>query len=73
MAGEFARVVLVTGAGSGIGAATVRRLAGPGTAILVHTRANRDGAATAAAAAEAAGARTEVCLGDLAEAGTAAG
>ena len=38
------RVALVTGAASGIGAAICRALAGPETAIVVHTRANRAGA-----------------------------
>ncbi len=61
------RVVLVTGAASGIGAAVCRALAAPGVALLVHTRRNRDGAERVAAEARAAGAAVEVALGDLAE------
>src|ERR1700722_984648 len=62
------RVVLVTGAASGIGAAACRALAAPGAALLVHTRKNRDGAERVAAAAQAAGADVEVALGDLVDA-----
>ncbi len=62
------RIVLVTGAASGIGAATCRALAGPGVGLLVHTRRNRAGAEAVAAAARVAGAEAEVALGDLAEA-----
>jgi NAD(P)-dependent dehydrogenase (short-subunit alcohol dehydrogenase family) len=62
------RVVLVTGAASGIGAAACQALAAPGVAMLVHTRKNRDGAERVAAAAQAAGADVEVALGDLVDA-----
>jgi NAD(P)-dependent dehydrogenase (short-subunit alcohol dehydrogenase family) len=62
------RVVLVTGAASGIGAACCRRLAAPGTAILVHTRKNADGAERVAAAVRAAGGEAAVMLGDIADA-----
>jgi NAD(P)-dependent dehydrogenase (short-subunit alcohol dehydrogenase family) len=61
------RVVLVTGAASGIGAAVCRAMAAPGVALLVHTRRNRAGADSVAAEARAAGAEAEVALGDLAE------
>jgi 3-oxoacyl-[acyl-carrier protein] reductase len=67
-----ARVALVTGAASGIGAAICRTLAGPDLAILVHTRANRAGAEATADAVRAAGGQAEVALGDLAEPDTAA-
>ena len=66
------RVVLVTGAASGIGAAVCRALAAPGNAILVHTRANRDGAEQVAADVRIAGGFAEVALADLAEAPEAA-
>jgi len=66
------RVILVTGAASGIGAAICRALAAPGAAILVHTRRNQDGADRVAAEVRAAGARAEIMLGDLAEHGAAA-
>lgn len=62
------RTYLITGAASGIGAACVRALAGPGTSFLVHTRRNLAGAETVAEAAREAGARAEVMLADIAEA-----
>ncbi|MFO1081239.1 MAG: SDR family oxidoreductase [Reyranellaceae bacterium] len=64
------RVILVTGASSGIGAATARTLAAADTAIAVHARKNRDGAEKVAAAVRAAGAEALVVEGDLAQAGT---
>ncbi len=67
MTGEFERVVLLTGAASGIGAATAKVLAAPGTAILLHTRRNREGLDRVAAAAEAAGSTVETALADLSD------
>jgi NAD(P)-dependent dehydrogenase (short-subunit alcohol dehydrogenase family) len=64
----MSRVVLVTGAASGIGAACCRRLAGPGTAILVHTRKNAAGAEGVAAEVRAAGGEAAVMLGNIADA-----
>ncbi len=64
----MARVILVTGAASGIGAATARRLASPGTALLLHTRKNAEGLERVAAAVRDAGAEAETMLGDIADA-----
>jgi 3-oxoacyl-[acyl-carrier protein] reductase len=66
------RTILITGAASGIGAAVCRIIAGPNTAILVHTRRNRDGAETVADQVRAEGGLAETALGDLAEPDTAA-
>jgi NAD(P)-dependent dehydrogenase (short-subunit alcohol dehydrogenase family) len=61
------RVYLVTGAASGIGRATAKLLAAPGTALLLHTRSNAAGLDATAAEAEAQGAIVAKCLGNLAE------
>lgn len=66
------RVILITGASSGIGAATARALAAPDTALALHARKNRAGLDRVAGFAAGAGARTLLLEGDLAEAGTAA-
>ena len=40
---DIDRAYLVTGAASGIGRATAKLLAAPGTALLLHTRSNAEG------------------------------
>lgn len=60
-------IVLVTGAGSGIGAATCRRLAGPGDSFVLHARSNRRGCEEVANELRGMGALAEVVLGDLAD------
>jgi 3-oxoacyl-[acyl-carrier protein] reductase len=65
------RVFLITGASSGIGAATARAVAGPDTAIVLHARKNREGCERTAAVARQAGAKTLVVQGDLGEPGLA--
>lgn len=64
------RVILITGASSGIGAAAARLLAAPDTAIVLHARKNRDGLDKVAQAVQGAGAETHIIEGDLAIAGT---
>jgi len=62
------RRLLVTGSATGIGAALVRRLAGPDLRVLIHTRRNRDGAERVAEEVRAAGGEAVVALGDLGDA-----
>ncbi len=57
--------VVVTGAGSGIGAATCRRLAAQGIALVIHTGSNRQGAEALAEDCRAVPSR--VLVGDLAD------
>ncbi|WP_374377920.1 SDR family NAD(P)-dependent oxidoreductase [Dongia sp.] len=66
------RSILITGAASGIGAATARALAGADAQILLHTKGNRAGLEKIAAELEAKGTRTVLALGDLAERETGA-
>ncbi len=61
------RVILITGASSGIGAAAARALAAPDTALMLHARANRAGAEKVADFVRGAGAEALVLEGDLAE------
>ena len=65
------RTILVTGSATGIGAACCRRLMGPDTAFVIHTRKNREGLDSVAAEIRAAGGTVETVLGDLTERGLA--
>jgi len=60
--------MVVTGAGSGIGAATCRRLARRGVALVIHTGSNRAGAESVALDCQAV--PTRVVVGDLRDATT---
>lgn len=59
------RVTVVTGGGSGIGAALCRLLAAPGEALVVHTGSNRANAERVADEARAAGAEALVAVHDF--------
>ncbi len=65
------RVILITGASSGIGAATARALAAPDAAIALHARTNRAGADKVAGLVRDTGGEALVLAGDLAVPGTA--
>ena len=60
--------VVVTGAGSGIGAATCRRLAAQGIDLVIHTGSRRE--AAEAVARECGAVRSTVITGDIADART---
>ncbi|HMN86328.1 MAG TPA: SDR family oxidoreductase [Bauldia sp.] len=63
--GGFERVVVITGAASGIGAAVGRAVAGPGSALLLHTRKNAEGLAGVAGECRDRGSAVETVVGDL--------
>jgi len=65
------RAVVITGSGSGIGAATARRLAGPGVGILVHAKDNASGVDAVQRELAAKGSVTAGLCEDLAEPGAA--
>ena len=70
------RTTIITGGGSGIGAAVARRLAAADQCLMLHGQgadeAGRERLAGVAAACARLGARVETCFGDLEEQGTAA-
>ncbi|NKB20744.1 MAG: SDR family oxidoreductase [Alphaproteobacteria bacterium] len=57
--------LLITGAASGIGAATAKRIAGPNYRLMLHSRTNSEGLDKVVAAVEGAGGSAETILGDL--------
>ena len=63
--------IVVTGSGSGIGAAICRRLVHPDDGFVVHARSNRSGCERVAEELRASGARAEIVLGDLTDRETA--
>jgi len=67
MIDDTPRVVLVTGAASGIGAATCRRLARPGLRLMLHTGSRRAQLEAVAVECRAKGAVCGIVLGDLAD------
>jgi NAD(P)-dependent dehydrogenase (short-subunit alcohol dehydrogenase family) len=66
------RAILVTGASSGIGAATCAALTAPGVGIAIHARKNMEGAQRIAQSVEAAGGTPMIAQCDLAEPNAAA-
>jgi NAD(P)-dependent dehydrogenase (short-subunit alcohol dehydrogenase family) len=70
------RVCIITGGGSGIGAAVARRLAGKERCLMLHGQGADEAGLSrlkeVAAACERAGAKVAFATGDLAKAGTAA-
>jgi 3-oxoacyl-[acyl-carrier protein] reductase len=67
------RAILITGASSGIGAATARALAAPDAAIALHARKNRAGADKVAEVVRDAGGKALVVEGDVEETAAAFG
>ena len=60
------RVVIVTGAGTGVGAAAAKRLAGGGARVIVNYSRSRDAAEETAAACREAGGEAAAIQGDVA-------
>jgi NAD(P)-dependent dehydrogenase (short-subunit alcohol dehydrogenase family) len=67
--GAAKRVVIVTGAASGIGAETARTLSPEGTALVLNTRKNEAGLTAVAEECRRRGALAETLVGDLGEEG----
>ncbi len=64
------RSIAITGAGTGIGAALARRLAGPDVNLTLHTRQNQTGLEAVAATVRESGGQAVCCLGDVRDAST---
>ena len=60
-------ITLITGAASGIGAATAKRIARPGRKLMLHSRLNMEGLNQVAAAVVQSGSFAEIILGDLSD------
>lgn len=61
------KVVVVTGASSGIGARVAKNLAGPGINLVLHARESKDRLDIVANGARAAGSQVALVMGDLAD------
>ena len=61
------RSILITGSGSGIGAAIARRLARADVGMVIHAHKNEEGCQRVAAAVQALGAEAVISLADLAD------
>ena len=60
-------ITLITGAASGIGAATAKKIAGPGGQLMLHSRSNIKGLNQVAAEIVQSGCSAELILGDLSD------
>lgn len=66
------RVIIVTGAASGIGRAVAERMAGPGRAFVLNTRESRERLEKVATTVRGAGAEAHIVMGDIGAADTVA-
>ena len=60
-------VTLITGAASGIGAATAKKIAAPGRDLMLHSRSNIEGLNQVAEVVAGYGSSVEIILGDLSD------
>jgi len=67
MSDAAGRVILITGASSGIGAELARQVCGPGVGLVLHTGTRSDALAEVAREIEGSGARTACLTGDLSD------